>query len=322
MTDAGGRAHDVAQGAQGAPGAHGERHELALFAGTMAVIAWSFGAILVRSVGVSTPTVVFWRLWMAQPVMIGAAYLTGGRISRQVLSDSLVPGMLFAFSMMTGFASFKNTSIANATLIGALQPAVMLLVAPSLFGTRSSVRQRVLTGVAFVGTAVLVLAAGASSGARWQGDAFAVANLAIWTVYFIRVKQTRDRGVHAASFLASIFLIAACTATPWALLTSDDLMSVDRTGYVWLLLMVIGPGLIGHGSMTWAQRHLDITVASLLTLLSPVLSTMLAWMIFDERLNGTQLVGAVVVVVALAGIMAEFRESAPEPLDQVSVAND
>jgi drug/metabolite transporter (DMT)-like permease len=99
-------------------------------------------------------------------------------------------------------------------------------------------------------------------------------------------------------------------------------MSVDRTGYVWLLLMVIGPGLIGHGSMTWAQRHLDITVASLLTLLSPVLSTMLAWMIYDERLNGTQLVGAVVVVVALAGIMAEFRESAPEPLDQVSVAND
>jgi drug/metabolite transporter (DMT)-like permease len=299
-----------------------ERHDLALGVGALAVVAWGFGPLIVRAVGVSTPTVVFWRLWLAQPVMIGAAYLTRGRLSWVLLRDSLVPGVLFGLSIMTGFASFKNTSLANATLIGALQPAVLLLLAPSIFGSRSSRRQRVLTAVAFVGIAVLVLAAGANSGARWQGDVYALVNLVIWTAYFIRVKLLRDRGVHAPSLLAAVFLIAACTVTPWALLASDDLMSVSVRGYGWIVVMVLGPGLIGHGSMTWAQRHLDITVASMLTLLSPVLSTMLAWMIYDEQLNALQLVGAAVVVGALAGIMAEFRESAPEPVDQVSVAND
>lgn len=99
-----------------------------------AVTAWSMGPLIVRGVGASTRTVVFWRLWFAQPIMINAAYLMRGRLSWRLLRTSLVPGVLFSASIITSFASFQYTSTANATLIGALQPAVMLFVAPRLFG--------------------------------------------------------------------------------------------------------------------------------------------------------------------------------------------
>ena len=93
------------------------RAEVALAAATVAVLAWSFGPIIVRTVGVSTPTVVFWRMWLAQPVMIGAAYLAGGRLSLPLLRRAFLPGVLFGLSIITGFASYKTTSVANATLI-------------------------------------------------------------------------------------------------------------------------------------------------------------------------------------------------------------
>ncbi len=289
------------------------QRDVALAVATLAVTAWAFGPIFVRSAGASTPTVVFWRLWLAQPVMIATAMLNGGRLSFPLLRRAVVPGLMFALSIMTNFASFHHTSIANATIIGALQPAALLLVAPVMFGLRAGRRQVVLTMVALAGTATVVLAAGATSGARLEGDLYALANLVIWTAYFIRIKRLRDEGIHAPTLLASILIVAALAVTPWALLTSPDLTSMSVGGYGWVLLMVLGPGLIGHGSMTWAQRHLDITVASLLTLLNPVFATILAWVVYGEELNGVQLLGAAVVLVALTMIVASVRQRPVAP---------
>jgi len=298
------------------------RRTVAVGAGTLAVLAWSFGPIFVREVGASTPTVAFFRMWFAQPVMITVAYLTGGRFSRDLLRRCLVPGVLFAGSLATSFASYQHTSVANATLIGAVQPAVILFVAPRLFGDRSNRQQVSLAVLAFAGMVVVVLGAGDTSGAGFGGDLYALANLAIWTVYFIRVKQVRNEGTHAAAFLSGVFLVAAIVITPWALLASDDLGSVHARGYGFVVLMVLGPGLLGHGSMTWAQRHLDITLASMLTLLQPVISTLLAWMIFDESLAPVQLVGAAIVLVAIGGIVRNAHQATPEVETALSVAAD
>lgn len=300
----------------------GDRGDLALGVATLAVVAWAFSPLFVRWVGASTPTVVFWRLWLAQPVMIGAAYASRGRLSWPLLRRSVWPGVLFGTSIVAGFAAVQHTSVANATLIGSLQPALLLMAAPAMFGERTDGRRLGLALVAFGATATLVLAAGETSGASLRGDLYAVVNLLIWTVYFVRVKRLRDEGVHAGSFLASVFLVAAITVTPWALVTGDDLGSVSSGGFFWLMATVLGPGLIGHGAMTWAQRHLDITVSSLLTLLGPVLSTLLAWMAYGERLNGLQLLAGGVVVAALALIMAGVRERTEEAPAALSVVGD
>jgi len=289
------------------------RPRVALGAASLAVVAWSFGPIIVRAVDASTPTIVFWRLWLAQPVMIGVAYLTRGRLSWPLLRRCAIPGALFGSSIMSSFASFEHTSIANATLIGALQPAVVMLVAPRLFGDRSSPRQVALAAVAIAGMATVVLGAASASGASLGGDLLALVNLAIWIVYFIRVKRVRDEGVHAPSFIAGVFLVAAVTVTPWALFASGrDLGAIGARDVGFVLLMVLGPGLVGHGTMTWAQRHLDITVASLLTLLQPPISTVAAWIVYGERLGAVQLAGAAVVLVAVAGIVRSAHQPAPE----------
>ena len=297
--------------------------EVALAAMTLAVVAWSFGPVFVREIGASTPTIAFWRMLAAQPVMIGAAYLAGGRLSLPLLRRCVWPGVLFALSLVTSFASYQHTSIANATLIGALQPAAILVVAPRLFGDRSTPRQLAAATAAFAGMVVVVLGAGKTSGAGWLGDLYAVANLAIWTVYYIRVKRVRNEGLHAPSFLAGVFLVAWLVLTPWALLVSGDLGSVSARGFGFVIAMALGPGLLGHGLSTWAQRHLDISVSSLVTLLQPVLSTLSAWWLYDERLVPIQLAGALVVLVGLAGIMWESRRpAAVEVGSALSVALD
>jgi drug/metabolite transporter (DMT)-like permease len=288
--------------------AEGRAH-LAISIAAVAVFAWGFGPLLVRGVDASAGTIVFWRLWLAMPVMFTAAYLTGGRVSVPLLKAVFVPGMMFGVSTLLAFSSYQATSIANATLIGALQPALMLFIGPLLFGDRSSARQILLAVIALGGISTVVLGANQSSGASLRGDVLALVNLCLFTAYFVRVKQVRNKGVHSIALIAGVFCVAALTVTPWVLLTSNDLGAIHGLDWLSILGMVLLTGLVGHGLMTWAQRHLDITVASLLSLGSPVISAVGAWILFSQDLSVVQIVGAVVVLAALGAIVLEVRSN-------------
>ena len=286
------------------------RARLAISIAAVAVFAWGFGPLMVRGIDASAGTIVFWRLWMAMPVMLTAAYFTGGRVSIPLLKAVFVPGVLFGISTLVGFSSYHATSIANATLIGALQPVLMLFIAPLLFRERSSARQILLAVIALGGIGTVLLGANQSSGASLHGDALALINLGLFTVYFVRMKQVRNKGIHSIALIAGVFCIAAVTVSPWVLLTSHDLGAIHGTDWLSIVGMVLLSGLVGHGLMTWAQRHVDITLASLLMLGGPVISAIGAWVVFSQRLSAVQIVGALVVLAALGAIVLEHRSKA------------
>ena len=286
------------------------RARLAISIAAVAVFAWGFGPLMVRGIDASAGTIVFWRLWMAMPVMLTAAYFTGGRVSLPLLKAVFVPGVIFGISTLVGFSSYHATSIANATLIGALQPVLMLFIAPLLFGERSSARQILLAVIALGGISTVVLGAKQSSGASLHGDVLALINLGLFTTYFVRMKQVRNQGIHSIALIAGVFCVAAATVTPWVLLTSHDLGAIHGADWLSIVGMVLLSGLIGHGLMTWAQRHVDITLASLLMLGGPVISAIGAWVVFSQRLGAVQIAGALVVLAALGAIVLEHRSNA------------
>jgi len=135
----------------------------------------------------------------------------------------------------------------------------------------------------------------------------AVANVVLWTAYFVLAKQTRMAGVHSWSFLAAVFTWASVVILPFGLITSNDLTAMTSKDWYCVVGMTIIPGVVGHGMMTWSQSHIDVTLASLLGLLSPVISTGLAWAIFSQALTVWQIVGAAVVLGSLAFLVQEQR---------------
>ena len=295
------------------------RDDVHVLAALTAVCFWAIGPILNKSISVSTPTIVFYRTLIGVPLMVTAAHRTGGRLTRELMRETFLPGILFALSFMTGFASIKMTSVANATLVTTLQPVIVLFVARRMFGERLRAVQVGYSAVSLAGVLVVVLAAASTSGAHVSGDLMAVLNVCIWSAYFVLAKKRRLAGVHAGSFLAAAFIWGAVVVVPFGLLTSNDLGAVTAADWLMLVGMAVGPGLIGHSLMTWSQSHLDVTVASVFGLLSPVLSTALAWAILDESLTPVQMLGAVVVVVSLGLLVREQRGSLAVPLEPEEV---
>lgn len=284
------------------------RDDVHLLAGLTAVTAWGIGPLFMRGTSVTSPTVSWYRLLVGVPVMFVAAWWSGHRPTWTMMRQTALPSFVFAVSMVAGFTALKETSVANATLIATLQPAVVMLVAPRLFGERLHARHVALAGLSMAGVSVVVLAASSTSGASIRGDVLAAINVLIWTTYFLMAKRVRLAGTNTWAFLSCVFTWSLVFVTPWSLVVADDLWSMQPHDWVLVSAMALGPGMLGHGLMTWSQESLDVTLASLLGLLTPVVATAGAWLVFGQSLGAVQMLGAVVVLGSLALLVRDQRQ--------------
>jgi len=300
------------------------RRTLALVAVVVAVIAWAVGPIFVSSLSISLPTTVFYRQLIWLPLLFTLAHTAGDGFTKHHFQVAWKPGIFFALSTALGFGSFKETTIANATLIGSLTPALLLFLAPRILGEKITAQRVVYSLVSFVGVIAVVVgaeSAGNTTEHSLFGDALAFANMAIWTVYFIAAKRARDEGMNTWSFLTGICLTNVLLALPWALIVSDDLLNVRPRDWLFLVLMMLIPGTMGHYMMTWAQRYLDTTVSSLITLGGPVMSTTLAFVFLDQGVAPAQVIGGVVVLLGLGGVILSTTSARATKSDTVGTAD-
>jgi len=282
------------------------RSGLPLFAVALAVFAWGFGPLFVKGIDASFNTIVFWRVLIGTAIAVAFAYLTRGRLTWRLLVIAFPAGVCFGISFIAGFASFQETSIVNATLIPALQPVLILLLATRMFGERRTGTELAFAALAFTGV-VMVVAGASADGSSLEGNLYAVLNLGVFTAYFVLGKRIRETDVHSWSLLGAIFVGACVIVLPWALVTSHDLDAIHGVDWLLLLGLILFPGMVGHGLMTWAHHYVDVTVTSMMTLANPVVSIIGAWILYDQDLTAAQLAGGAVVLAALGAILRRQR---------------
>jgi len=129
---------------------------LALVAVAAVVAIWGLSGIAIKLTSTTGLVASFYRLWFAIPLLWSVAAGVPSirrRINREWLGACLVGGVLFGLHQILFFTSIKFTSVANVTIIGALQPALVLLFAGRMFPAwqraRNSSRRPVETGRSF-----------------------------------------------------------------------------------------------------------------------------------------------------------------------------
>jgi drug/metabolite transporter (DMT)-like permease len=260
-------------------------------------------------------TLAFHRLWVGAAAMFVFYTLRGGRLRMHVLRIALPGGIAFAGDIGLFFAAVKHTTVANATMISALQPALLLLVAGPLFGERVRASDIALTAVALVGVVVVVF--GSATTPSWSpvGDLLAVAALLAWTAYFVFGKQARQQ-LEAVEFVTAMSLIAFVVVAVVAVGSRHDLSVPDAGTWAIILGLGLGTGGIGHFLINWAHGHAPLVLTSLLTLLIPVVAMAGAAIFLGEEVVAAQVVGALIVLSALGVVVWRRQPEEPElPLE-------
>jgi drug/metabolite transporter (DMT)-like permease len=290
------------------------------YAAVVAVtVLWGVGPLLVKAIDASPLTILAVRYWIAVPVMVVVAKLLGAPLTGSVMKASLAGGIACTLAQGFAFASFQDTSLANAVLIGAIAPVLIAVLAVPMFGERLSPPQVALMVGTLGAIAVFVISAGDTSGASFRGDLFAVASLLAQTAYLLCIKRARVADVPAAAYITGVFLVGAVTMTPMAFLWGTPVGALDRAEWAYIVAIALLVGCLGHGMLTWAQKHVNVGVASTIILGTTVVTAVGAWIFFDEALDAAQIVAGAVVLGAIGAILTIQVRSQDDELSLVSL---
>lgn len=288
-----------------------------VLAASAAVIVWGMSSVMIKQVdGVSGMAISFHRLWIGALLTVTAFLATGGRVTRRLLRVAFPGGLAFGLDIVLFFSAVKETTVANATVIGALQPVLILAIAKRLFGESPKLVDAFWACVAIAGAVIVVASATDTGNASRTGDLLAVAALFAWTWYFVASKQARVE-LSSFEYLTGLSIVAAVAVAPVALLSGERLAVPEVWGWVTIVGIAVVNGAVGHFLMNWAHGHVPIVVMSLMTLAIPVFAAAAAAVFIDEPITLLQAGGMALVIASLSIVVLRTTRHVPEVQEAV-----
>jgi drug/metabolite transporter (DMT)-like permease len=276
-----------------------------IFAVLGATVAWSFGGVLAKSVGAPGVVTTMWRNWAAAGLWLALAALTHQLPTAGQLKRAIPAGMLFGINLALFFSALSYIPIVSALIVVALTPVAMMPVARQLLGERITGARLGCALLAVSGViAYTLVAPSGGSGVNPRpllGYGLVVAAMLLWVAYLVVSKRVRAE-MSTVPFLSSISLVGAIVVTPAVFLLGQNPGAVHGRGWLWIVLLAIGPGMLAHGLVAWAQRHVDASVLSVLMQAETVGAAVIAWIALDERLNTAQIGALCLVLFALVAL--------------------
>jgi len=268
---------------------------------TLGIVVISFGAILIRSVsGASVFAISAWRLGVASLILLPISVHRGAltSISKRNLLFSVVSGFFLSLHFILWIASLDYTSVASSVVLVSTSPIFVGLGARLFIHEPPSRLLKIAIALAVGGAAVIGWGDMRLGGTALQGDLMAVGGAIMAAGYLLsgrRVRQEVPISGYAlmAYGTATILLLIVCLAM------GQPLGGFSLPDYVWLILLGLGPQLLGHTSLNWALEYLEASVVSIVTLGEPIGATILAYIIFGEALTLTKAVGGAIILVGI-----------------------
>ena len=239
--------------------------------------------------------------------LIGAAFLLiymairgrkgTERLARSVFARLVISGALIGLNWMLLFEAYNYTSVAVATLCYYMQPVIVILLSPLVFGERLTGRKCICVAAAFLGM-ILVSGAGSQGGhGNMRGVIFGLGAAALYATVVMMNKQISGVDPYKKTMIQ--LASAALVMVPYLALTGTFSTADMTASSLWLVLLV---GLLHTGIayvMYFASMDgLRAQTIAMLSYIDPVTALILSALILHEGMTLRGLIGAVLILGA------------------------
>jgi drug/metabolite transporter (DMT)-like permease len=266
-----------------------------------AVVALSFGSILVKLTPAPAPTIAAYRLTLATLLLAPLAWRGRAelrRLSKQELGLSVASGLSLALHFLTWISSLKYTSVASSVVLVSTSPIFVGL------GSRFILKERLspllvsgialsLSGGVLIGYSDLRF-----GGEELIGDLLALGGALFASGYFLVGRRVRQN-VNLFNYIFIVYGLAGFSLVAAALAAGQPLLGHPGRAYLFMFLLALGPQLLGHSGLNWALRYTSAAMVAVATLGEPVGATILAYLILGEGLTLLQAGGGLLILVGI-----------------------
>ncbi len=277
----------------------------------------SSSAIVVTLAHTGAATAAFYRCALALPVLIPLAVLEqrqrGPRSLRTRLA-AMSAGLFLAGDLVMWNHSIPDVGAGVATVLGNLQVLFIAVLAWLVLKERPNRRYLTLLPVILTG---VILVSGVVGGSRtgvnpvagtWLGLGTSLA----YAVFLLILRQTAGQTRHVAGQLADATFGAAAGALLLGLALGSFQFRIPWPSFGWLVVLALVSQTVGWLFITSSLPQLPAAVSSLLLLLQPAASMVLAYLVLSQQPTDLQILGGVLVC---AGVLAVSwtRRVPPQP---------
>ncbi len=260
--------------------------------------ALAFGPWLVRLADVGPSASAMWRMALAAPVLF---VITAARRqplllpSRAIYATMVFSALFFAVDLAAWHIGILKTKMGNATLFA--NAASLFFPIWGYLVTRSlpSRREGFAFALAALGAILLVGRSAELSRAHLVGDMLCLAAGLCYTGYLVLIAQARASlpswTLLSWSTLATILPLLAI-----ALALGERILPINWTP---VIALAVVSQLLGQGMMVYALGRVSPLVFGLALLTQPVVSATMGWISYGETLAPVDIVGAVMIGLAL-----------------------
>jgi drug/metabolite transporter (DMT)-like permease len=263
------------------------------------VVAFSLSSTLVKRAESPGVLIAFWRLITASVIWNLYLVSTGRRVTMQHVRQALVPGLFFGLNLAVFFAGATNNSVANAALIGALSPFLIVPLGAVLFMEFHDPRALIFAVVAFGGLGLVLFSAPPNGDASLVGNVFGLLAMLLLVGYVVSTRAFRQN-MDVAVFMATICPIAALAVLPLAIV-NGGMFAMSGTGWTYMLVLTALSGVAANGLMVFAQRTIQIGTIAVVQVVQPAIAVLWSFLLLGETLRNGQVVG---ITVAIGGLLA------------------
>lgn len=269
---------------------------------------------LVKNAGMHPLAISAGRLGFAALILTPLTWANGAPEIRRLGRRDLLLGLLGGFFLAIHFAawiwSLALTSVASSTALVTMNPIFVALVSYLIWRERLGAQALIGVLLSILGSALIGFSdSGGGSGPNpLLGDVLALVGALFVTGYLLIGRDLRRR-MDILPYIWLVYSSAAVFLAVAMLLTGQTLLGFPPSVYLLLLLLALGPQLLGHTSFNWAIKYLSATFIAVTILGEPIAASLLALVVFPEqRLQPLQVAGGIVLLLGIAvATLAESR---------------
>jgi drug/metabolite transporter (DMT)-like permease len=290
----------------GSPGSAGLRGRPVLRA-VLGACCISSSAIMVTLAHSGDVTVAFYRCALALLALIPLAVLEQRRRGSRPLACRLqagLAGLFLAVDLVLWNHSIADVGAGIATVLGNLQVLFVAVLAWLVLKERPSGRYLTLLPLILLGVVLVsgVIGGTATGMHPLPGMGFGIATSAAYAGFLLIMRQAARSTQNVAGQLADATVGAALGALLIGACSGGLELRIPWASLGWLLVLALLSGTAGWLLITSSLPHLPASVSSLVLLLQPAASMVLADLILGERPTAWQILGALLVCCGVLAV--------------------
>jgi drug/metabolite transporter (DMT)-like permease len=210
----------------------------------------------------------------------------------------LLSGFFLALHFSTWISSLSYTSVANSVVLVNTNPLWVGILTPLISKDRLTLMTKIGIVISVIGGAIIGAGDFATGGQALWGDFLALLGSICAAVYLLLGRNLRRK----LSLLAYVIICYGSAAIIlWVLVIALGLQVVGFSSgtYAAFAGMALISQIIGHTSYNWALKWFSASLIAVSLLGEPIGATILAYIIFDETLTWTKLIGGSLILAAI-----------------------